>query len=300
VTGLIELAALTFEVSDLMAWRKFAIEVLGIGVAEHRADRLRFKLDVTPWRIEVVEGPADDLARLSWRVAGSEALDRVSQRLRDHGTRVQNGTEAECQDRGCEGLVRFRDPAGTASELVYGVPTGQQFHSDQVPSGFVTGEQGMGHAVIAASNTQESVAFYCDVLGFKVSDYIKTSFHRHVVDLTFLRCNSRHHSVAMPCPPPRRIHHFLLEVNSLDDVGAALDRALGADCRIINVLGRHPNDQMLSFYAETPSGFQFEFGWGGRTIDAVDDENWTIETYDRISDWGHTPPAFLRGPRRKK
>jgi hypothetical protein len=51
---------------------------------------------------------------------------------------------------------------------------------------------------------------------------------------------------------------------------------------------------MLSFYAMTPSGFQFEYGWGARL---VDDATWTPEVHDRISEWGHHPPALLRGPR---
>jgi hypothetical protein len=43
---------------------------------------------------------------------------------------------------------------------------------------------------------------------------------------------------------------------------------------------------MTSFYGRTPSGFQFEFGWGGRTIDA----DWQVTTHDRLSDWGHHRP----------
>lgn len=297
MTGVTQLAALTFEVSDLDAWAAFADQVLGIGVAERTDTRIRFKHDSRPWRLEVVAGPADDLARISWAVADRASLDAAADRLRGLGLAVQDGTDAECADRGCEGLVRYLDPAGTPSELVWGVPVGDPHVSALVPSGFVADDLGLGHAVIAARDKDESVRFYCEGLGFRVSDHIRTEFHGHVVDLTFLRCNSRHHTVAMPCPPPRRIHHFLLEVNSVDDVGAALDRALRQGCRIINVLGRHPNDQMLSFYAETPSGLQFEFGWGGRR---VDDSDWSIQTYDRISDWGHTPPPFLSGRRSRK
>jgi hypothetical protein len=62
----------------------------------------------------------------------------------------------------------------------------------------------------------------------------------------------------------------------------------------MNTLGRHPNDEMFSFYGFTPSGFQFEFGWGGRLID---DADWTPKTYDRISDWGHHPPGVVKGAR---
>jgi hypothetical protein len=61
----------------------------------------------------------------------------------------------------------------------------------------------------------------------------------------------------------------------------------------MQTLGRHPNDRMFSFYARTPSGFQFELGWGGRQ---VDDATWTPTTYDHISEWGHHPPEFLAPP----
>jgi hypothetical protein len=53
---------------------------------------------------------------------------------------------------------------------------------------------------------------------------------------------------------------------------------------------------MFSFYAKTPSGFQFELGWGGRE---VDDATWEPTTYDRISEWGHHPPEAL-APRRPR
>ena len=53
----------------------------------------------------------------------------------------------------------------------------------------------------------------------------------------------------------------------LDDVGQAYDLALGEEGRIATTLGRHSNDFMTSFYANTPSGFFVEYGWGGRSID---------------------------------
>ena len=78
----------------------------------------------------------------------------------------------------------------------------------------------------------------------------------------------------------------------MDQVGRCYDRAKDHGVRIEQSLGRHPNDKMFSFYARTPSGFQFEFGWGGQL---VDDATWEPTTYDRISDWGHRRP-----PRRER
>lgn len=41
---------------------------------------------------------------------------------------------------------------------------------------------------------------------------------------------------------------------------------------------------MFSFYSDTPSGFQVEYGYGGRH---VDDEKWQVQYYRAASIWGH-------------
>jgi catechol 2,3-dioxygenase-like lactoylglutathione lyase family enzyme len=92
----------------------------------------------------------------------------------------------------------------------------------------------------------------------------------------------------------KKLHHFLVEARSMDEVGLAFDRALKAGVRVVLTPGRHPNDRMFSFYARTPSGFEFEFGWGGRE---VDDATWTPTTYHQISEWGHHPPQLFAARR---
>jgi biphenyl-2,3-diol 1,2-dioxygenase len=108
------------------------------------------------------------------------------------------------------------------------------------------------------------------------------------VELVFLHCNPRHHTLALvPGPMPKRLNHLMLQVDSMDDVGLAHDRAGRLGVRISDGLGRHTNDHMFSFYADTPSGFQVEFGWGGRTIDS----NWTVVRHKAQRIWGHRPAA---------
>jgi hypothetical protein len=51
-------------------------------------------------------------------------------------------------------------------------------------------------------------------------------------------------------------------------------------------VGQHTNDRELSYYAVTPSGFEWEVGWNPVV---VDESTWEPTTYQGISIWGHTP-----------
>ena len=50
-------------------------------------------------------------------------------------------------------------------------------------------------------------------------------------------------------------------------------------------VGQHTNDKELSYYAMTPSGFEWEVGWNPIV---VDEKTWEPTTYQGISIWGHT------------
>ena len=286
------LGYLVFEVSDIAAWEKFATEILGLTRGRRLDDgSLALRMDDYEQRIVLRPGPADDLAALGWELESAAEVETVAQKLRSAGFAVEPGTAEEALHRRVTGLVKYEDPGGIPSELFYGPALANEpFRSSVVQSGFVTGKQGLGHAVVSARSQDESTQFYRDVLGFRLSDHIVCDLHGYKVNIAFFHANPRHHTIAFGDSQKKRIHHFMIEARSMDDVGLAFDRALRAGVRIVNTLGKHPNDKMFSFYAKTPSGFQFEFGWGGRE---VDDATWKPTTYDHISEWGHHPPEFL-------
>ncbi len=280
-----QLGYLVFDVSDLDAWARFAADVLGFGVTAD-AHGLALRMDERLVRIRVQSGDADDLAAAGWQV---DRLEPAIAALERAGVPWTAGPNPAA--RGVEAYVSFRDPAGVPGELFVGPKTAGGFDSPLV-SGFVAGDLGLGHIAITAPNKQASFRFYTDVLGLRHSDDITCTIWGHPVDMAFLHTNGRHHSLAFGGPQPKHLHHFLVEAKTLDDVGAALDRTLKARHGLIHALGRHPNDQMTSFYAKTPSGFAFEFGMGGRIIE--DSDAWQPTVYDRISDWGHQPPQLIR------
>lgn len=299
------LSYIGFEVSDMQGWIEYATNVLGVMVIEREDGCVDLRIDDNAHRIRLHPGPADDLIYLGWEVDNAEALAAVQQRLTAAGVEVERATDEEASDRHCEQLVRFKDMDGLMHEVSFGplLLTQVPFNSPRGIGAYVTGEQGLGHIVLNTPNSKEMEKFFVDVLGFRVSDYVHAELLPGLkIDLAFLRCNGRHHTLAIttaPMPMPKRVQHFMLELEDMNDVGSTFYLAKSADVRISMNLGKHSNDEMFSFYMKTPSDFDLEYGWGGLV---VDENSWRVKQYNAPSDWGHElnlegmmPPMDLKG-----
>ena len=253
----------------------------------------RFRVDAHDWRIALEAGDEDDLAFAGFEVVDADQLTAVRAALVSAGHPVSDATPELLAERNVLGLIRTTDPGGLAVEIYYG-PT--EIHEKPFVSSagarFVTGDQGLGHIVLAHPDIAAMRAFYADVLGFRLSDIIHMQTGPGSgIDLEFFHCNPRHHTLAlMPVAAPKRLHHFMLQTDTLDMVGFALDRAGKARAPITQTLGRHTNDHMVSFYAATPAGFQVEYGWGAREVDA----SWRVVRHQKTSIWGHRQGASNR------
>jgi len=286
-----QLGYLGIEVSDLDVWRRFASEVLGLAVGMARPDgALPLRMDGHAHRFLLHEGAKDDVAYIGWELPDRAALDELAGRLDRAGVSAYFGTATEIAARGVRDLLWFEDPNGIRVELAHGAEKSlEPFTSERMRSGFLTGDQGMGHVLVNARDSAETERFYREVLGFTLSDYVDTELSDHPLRAVFLHVNPRHHSLAFAeLPIPKRLHHVMFQVNSIDDVGTAFDRCQELGVPLQRTIGRHQNDRMVSFYGYTPSGFCFEVGWGAREID---DRNWEVKVYPGASDWGHRPVA---------
>jgi 2,3-dihydroxybiphenyl 1,2-dioxygenase len=216
-----------------------------------------------------------------WELADAAALDALAARLEAAGVNVARGGAALAAERHVRDLIVFADPIGNRLEAFHGAEIASEpFRPGRTISGFRTGPLGMGHAVLTVERLDDVLPFYRDVLGFALSDYILKPFKAF-----FLHVNPRHHSLAFIETGTNGVHHMMLELFSLDDVGQAYDIALMNPEGIGSTLGRHTNDHVTSFYSWSPSGFMVEYGWGGRLVEPG---NWKPEEYTvGPSLWGH-------------
>ncbi len=283
------LAYIEIEASDLPAWRRFAELVLCAEVvADTPQGVLQLRIDDRSFRIALREGPADDIVTLGFELDDRVALVRLGETLRTAGCETRVGETAQAAARGVAGLLCCVDPSGLALEFAYGSLARPQapFAPPRGHSGFVTGEQGLGHVLLSVPDVERAERFYQDVLGFRVTDYVATNYNGRDARFVFMRGNARHHTLAVGhLPVGKRLLHFMLQCRDLDDVGRALDRVPASGLRQTRSFGRHVNDRMLSFYMETPSRVQVEYGFGG--VEVEDEASWSVATYDVTSIWGH-------------
>lgn len=293
-----------FTVSNVPEWRDFLSKKVGLMEAEGTEESARYRMDSRSWRISIDSGDDDDISFAGYEVANSKALKAITERLIKAGVEVATGDEELAKKRDVIELISFKDPFGMSLEIYYGATDVYEhpFVSGTGVTGFKTGEQGAGHYFYVVPDIKKALDFYTEALGFQMSDVIDIAMGPDTtVRGYFLHCNGRHHTIAIAeAPMPKKIHHFLLQANTIDDVGHACDRLDGIDKNIdsnlgkagdkgiesclTTTLGRHVNDHMLSFYAATPSGFEMEFGWGPRDID---DESWVVTRHKRTAMWGH-------------
>lgn len=265
-------------------WADLGPNVLGMELVRNDADGVVLRHDDAAHRITVCPGDADALDYLGWDVGGPEGLREAVARLQADGYTVAQGEPGLAAARKVAGIAWFTDPFGFRHELSWGLHTlPGTFRPGRAHGGFVTGSGGLGHLVLLVPELEQALHLFVDVLGFRLSDAIDIG-----MQLRFLHCNGRHHTVALAGTPGMvGVHHLMLEVRSLDDVGTALDLVNAREIPVTMSLGRHTNDLTTSFYLRSPSGFDIEYGWGGVQ---VEDSTWTVRTFLATSIWGHKPP----------
>jgi 3,4-dihydroxy-9,10-secoandrosta-1,3,5(10)-triene-9,17-dione 4,5-dioxygenase len=279
--------------ADLAQWRQFAEGVLGMMADGDGDGRLLVRMDDWVGRFIVEERQADadrgsgalvPGVTIGWECTGEEAWQSARRAIGDAGIHTEdgNGPTAWCRDWfGCV------DPSGFRCEFFYGGKRdpATQFVSPRGVS-FVTGEQGMGHVLLFASACAKSLDFYSHVLGFAVRE--AKSDEDGTLRAVFLSPSQREHSLALlSTAETSRLGHVLIEVTDIDAVGRAMDRCLDGLAPMTVSLGRHWNDQMISFYLRTPSGFDIEYGFGGRKVAP---ERWSRGEQGGsglMSSWGH-------------
>jgi 3,4-dihydroxy-9,10-secoandrosta-1,3,5(10)-triene-9,17-dione 4,5-dioxygenase len=277
---------------DTSAWMDFGTQVLGLMEAPREdAEGARFlRMDNHPFRFMVESGEQDRMLATGLEYRGKSDWQSVCDALSEAGHNVTTGSAEEAQRRCVSGYVSLQDPSGNTVELYYGRKLDYApLNSPVGVKGFVTGDEytgdmGFGHAVLPAPDMEATIAFYTELIGLAVCDDLYPPIPDSRV--VFMHAdNPRQHSLALYNQPhPAGVVHIMVEVETLDEVGLALDRVKKAGLPLLATLGRHVNDNMCSFYVLAPGGIAVEYGYDGLLVD-WDSYTPTVSTEGDL--WGH-------------
>ena len=155
--------------SNLDDWTEFATTNIGMQTVDRANSMRAFRMDDRKQRLFVDRAIEPGTQVFGWEVADAAALDKLAARLEAAGVAVKRESTALSDQRCVTGLVSFSDPAGNRLEAFHGAQIADAaFKPGRDVSGFRTGPQGMGHALLTCPDIDAALAFYKDLLGFRI------------------------------------------------------------------------------------------------------------------------------------
>jgi len=285
----------TFETPDLDRQIDYYTQVNGLALVAREKNRafLATKSGLLVVQLERADQPR--CAKISFEVAPNEDFADMARRLAADGIKSEQRSDAI---PGLSKVLSFQDPKGTTIEVY----SEWSFLGRDHPVAGV-GPLKLGHIAFQVLDPQAITEFYCNVLGFRVSDWIEDFF-------SFLRCGPDHHSVNFIRGKSVKLHHIAFELKDFSHLQTACEVLGRKKLPIIWGPGRHgaghnvftyhrnPDDQVVEFFTELDKMTDEELGY-------FDPKPWHVDqpqrpkVWDRASAslvWGPPPtPDFMRG-----
>ena len=132
-----------------------------------------FRMDDRKQRLFVDRAIAAGAKVFGWEVADAAALDALAARLEQAGVAVKREPAALADQRCVAGLISFADPAGNRLEAFHGAMIADApFRPGRDIAGLPHRRAGHGARAAGGAGHRGGARFYCDLLGFRVSDYM--------------------------------------------------------------------------------------------------------------------------------
>jgi len=261
------------EMQDPAGWAKFAKDVLGFGAGRSRdRDGTKYlRMDNAPFRYMIEKGKADRFVAAGYDMGSKKAFEAQIKTFEKAKVDLCRGDERGSKRRAVKGFASVTDPSGNVVEFYYGRDKQEPFKPGHGIKDFKTGKMGLGHVVLPAPENKKTINFYRKHMGFGVSDDLSLPAFAPGMPkqrIYFMHAdNPRHHTLGLyNFPNPSGVIHLMAEMGSMDEVGYCMDRVKAAGLHIFASLGRHSNDEMVSFYFFAPGGIGFEVGYDGKQV----------------------------------
>lgn len=263
---------------DLSSSEWFAVNILGLQVADRRRDAIYFKSDDRDHTLCYFEGDPKDQTT-AFEVPAAADLHEAASILDLAGHKVTRGTAEECYLRKVSEFITFQDPSGNKIELVVRpAHSGVAYHGTRD-----AGITGFSHVGLFSTDPVRDEKFWTQICNARVSDRIG--------DCPLLRIGEVHHAIAIVRGSAGGIQHINHQVHSADDVLRSTSFLKQNNIPIVYGPGRHPASSAQFLYFKGPDQLTFEYSAGVKLIDdePLYRERQLTTAFTGVCEWGSKP-----------
>ena len=279
MTKIKKISHVCYETPDLDRQLEYYTEILGLSLVARQGDEAYLGGTIEHHSVVLRKAPQAQCSRLGFQVGPDEDLGAFEQEIKRRGIQTARQSDPE---PGISDQVSFADPKGTVIEVFSPQPASSRRFQEH---GIVPTK--LGHVAFHVADAAAITDFYCDVLGFRVSDWLEDRF-------SFLRCGADHHTVNFIGSGSVRHDHTAFELRDWSHMESACDFLSRNGYRLIWGPGRHGIGHNLFTYHRNPDGLIVELF---AELDKMSDESlgyfdprpWHPDIPQRPKTWAMTP-----------
>ncbi len=234
----------TFTTPDLERQIDYWTNVIGLSIVDRGKDHCMLATRLGHESIALERAPEQGhLRRLSFQAKPGSDLGELAANLLGHGVRSERRKDIS---PGVREAIVFADPKGTLVEVYADYEFAPEDASEQGISPLK-----FGHVAYRVKDPQAITTFYCDVLGFRVSDWMGDHF-------SFLRCGVDHHAINFTRADEERLHHIAFEVRDWGALHDACDYLTKKKIQLVWGPLRHVVGHNIAAYHRNPDEIRVE------------------------------------------
>jgi len=234
-----KIAHASYEMPDIDKQLEYYTEILGLTLVERDKDAAYLASTVDHHSVVLRKGDQARCMRIGFEIGPDDDLGDFDKQVQGKGIKTQRKKDPEPT---IGEAVTFDDPKGTVMEVFKrGEFAGQRFQSKGVVP------HKLGHVAFHVTEVKKVTDFYCDVLGFRVSDWMGDFF-------SFLRCGPDHHTINLMETGANRHFHTAFELRDWGHLQTACDYLSLNGYKLLWGPGRHGIGHNLFAYHRAPNG----------------------------------------------
>lgn len=246
---------------------RFYSKIMGLEEIARNREAVYLRCNEHHHALALFEGEPRSLHHLGLEVDDHDALAVVREHLALQGVPIE---ARSWEPLGVGDGFCLRDPNGHLIEIYSRMEKIER----SLPPAEVRPVR-FGHLTLMTPRLDESVDFYRDVLGFRISDRVQGRL------ATWMRCNQEHHGVAFLSAPLNTVNHYAFDLADWNALKVFADNMSRQGVTAIYGPGRHGPGNNLFLYIPDPAGNIIELTSEVQQI-------WDEEGY-QPGDWPNEP-----------